>query len=394
MSHVAFFAPDIAEASQIRRIDGIRTLGHEVVSVSFRRDNMNREFRPDWPDVPLGTTRNNRFLRRAGSVATGIVRALGQRAALADADVWIARNLDMLGLAWAVRFLAGRRDVRIVYECLDIHSLMTRPGPVGAAMRRVERALLARASLLVVSSPAFVSHYFGPVQGYSGPTALLENKLWVGRRAVPRPDAPPEREGPLVLGWVGSLRCARSFAILCETADRLGDGIRIVCHGNLHAHAVPEFETELAKRANMSWSGPYAYPDGLAAVYADCDLVWAQDLWQAGANSDWLLPNRIYEAGYFGCPQVAVDGTETARRIAADGLGFTLPDAGAGALCALLEGLDRGTVRAASARLLAMPETAFRLHPDEIGRALSSVLDARKETTNAGATPRVAGADA
>jgi hypothetical protein len=37
-----------------------------------------------------------------------------------------------------------------------------------------------------------------------------------------------------------------------------------------------------------------------------CDAVWAQDLWQSGANSDWLLPNRIYEASYFGCPSIAL----------------------------------------------------------------------------------------
>jgi succinoglycan biosynthesis protein ExoL len=394
MPHVGFFATDIAEASQIRRIQSIRSLGHEVVSVSFRRDNMNKEFRPDWPDVPLGTTRNNRFPRRIAGVAGGLSRAFRRRAELGEAEVWIARNLDMLALAWALRLVTGRREVRLVYECLDIHSLMTRPGAAGAAIRLAERALLARTALLVVSSPAFVSHYFEPVQGYRGPVSLLENKLWLGPGAPARPGGPPRREGPLVLGWVGSLRCPKSLGILCETADRLGDGIRIAFHGNVHAHALPDFEREVARRPNIVWHGAYSYPGDLEPIYRSCDLVWAQDLWQAGGNSDWLLPNRIYEAGYFGCPSIALDGTETGRRVAADGLGFTVASPTADALCGLIEGLDRSAVRAASARLLAMPGTAFRLDADEIARALAPVLDSRRDGLPVRALAGTAGADA
>jgi hypothetical protein len=56
-------------------------------------------------------------------------------------------------------------------------------------------------------------------------------------------------------------------------------------------------------------------------------------------NSDWLLPNRIYEASYFGCPSIALAGTETGRRVAADGLGFTVEEPTAEALTELLRGL-------------------------------------------------------
>jgi hypothetical protein len=37
MARVVFFAFDIAEAAQLRRIDSLRALGHGVASVSFRR---------------------------------------------------------------------------------------------------------------------------------------------------------------------------------------------------------------------------------------------------------------------------------------------------------------------------------------------------------------------
>ncbi len=112
--------------------------------------------------------------------------------------------------------------------------------------------------------------------------------------------------------------------------------------------------------SNVSYHGPYAYPTGLAEVYESCDLVWSQDLWQSGANSDWLLPNRIYEASYFGCLSIAVAGTETAAKVAAEELGYTIPAPTGQALVDLVEGLDPAEVEERRRRrLLAKDPAAF-----------------------------------
>ncbi|NNL72400.1 MAG: glycosyl transferase, partial [Silicimonas sp.] len=131
MAHVLFFAFDIAEAAQIRRIESVRKLGHDVASVSFRRTNMNRDFTPDWPDLPLGRTENGKLMLRLKSLGVGLGRLLRQRRIAEGRTIWIARNLDMLALAVLFRRLTGRRDVRLAYECLDIHGLMTRRDVVG-----------------------------------------------------------------------------------------------------------------------------------------------------------------------------------------------------------------------------------------------------------------------
>jgi succinoglycan biosynthesis protein ExoL len=376
MARVVFFAFDIAEAAQIRRIESIRALGHEVASVSFRRDNMNARFLPDWPDLPLGPSSNRRYLLRLWRLVRAIPLAWRGRTILRGSEVWIARNIDMALLALAMRRLAGQRDVRLVYECLDIHGLFTRQDAIGAAMRWIERRVVAASDLVILSSPGFLRGYFEPVQRIATPVALLENKLWTGTDPLPRPTQPPPRRpgGPLVLGWVGSLRCARSLEILAGLARAMSPRIEIRCHGNVHAHALPGFDAVLAAHPNIRHAGPYRYPEDLAAIYAGCDAVWAQDLWQAGGNSDWLLPNRIYEASYFGCPSIAVEGTETGRRIAEDGLGFTIPDASDAALSALLGGLDAARLREASARLLARPAADFRLTPGELADRLAPVL--------------------
>jgi len=124
----------------------------------------------------------------------------------------------------------------------------------------------------------------------------------------------------------------------------------------------------------VEYHGPYSYPEGLAAAYGACDLVWAQDLWQRGANSDWLLPNRIYEASWFGCPSVAVDGTETGIRVLDDDLGFVVDAAEPETLVRLLRNLDATAITRCATRLLARPDTDFRLTAQDVAEALRPVL--------------------
>jgi succinoglycan biosynthesis protein ExoL len=388
MARVVFFAFDIAEAAQLRRIDSLRALGHGVVSVSFRRYNMVAQAAPDWPNLALGRSSNNRYGLRLLRLVRGAWRLWRRREILDGGTVWIARNLDMLLLAVFARGLVSGPPPRLVYECLDIHGLFTRADAIGAAMRWAERRMLRRCDLLILSSPGFLEHYFEPVQQVTTPVALLENKLWVSGPPPARPQTPRQRTetAPFILGWVGSLRCAKSLEILAGTAQRLGPEIEIRFHGAVHRHALPGFDAVLHAHPNIRHAGAYRYPDALGAIYTACDAVWAQDLWQSGANSDWLLPNRIYEASYFGCPSIALAGTETGRRVAADGLGFTVEEATAEALTALLRGLTPERTRAASARLLARPEGDFRLTEAELAAALAPVLGrAARQDVRAGA---------
>ncbi|WP_138470300.1 glycosyltransferase family 4 protein [Poseidonocella sp. HB161398] len=372
------FGADAAEASQIRRMRSYLACGFEVTGFMMRRANMNRAFEPFWDNVHLFETPNENPAYRAATVAGSIAKLRAHRAKLAGADVIIARNLDMLAVAAAARRMISPRPA-LIYECLDIHRLMTDGGRKGRLMRSAERHLLKETDMILVSSPAFLREYFQPVQHWAGRSCLVENKLWIDpggpERPAPDPGIPEDwsAERPLRLGWVGSLRCRPSLELLAEVADRLGPRIRIEMHGIVHRHAVPDFDETVAARPNMIWHGPYDYPQGLAEIYRGCDLVWSQDLWQWGTNSTWLLPNRIYEASYFGCPSVAVDGTETGRRVA-DGLGWTIAAPDAEALAHLLERLSPAEIRARRDALLGQEDLSFRHSTEEIAAAIRQPL--------------------
>lgn len=371
MTKVVFFASDMSETAQIRRINSFRRAGYRVASFGMRK--ASQQAAHPWPHIALGQIDNERLGRRLLRILAALRPIVANRAVLKDADLLIARNIDMLILAWLARMLSGGKQP-LVYECLDIHGIFTRSGLVGRVARLVERVMLRRTALLLVSSPGFMEQYFHPTQSWRGPWLLIENKLWFAGAPLRRPARPRPVNAPLVLGWVGAIRCAPSLDLLCATARACEGQITILIRGIIHDHALPDFHARIAAMDNIRYEGPYTYPDGLADVYSGCDLVWAQDMWQAGANSDWLLPNRLYEAGWFGCPSIAVAGTQTAARIRSGGLGYVIDHPTVDALATLLTGLTPDQITARQQAILSQPDSCFCLSDDDVHAIVAHAL--------------------
>ncbi|MEO0360019.1 MAG: glycosyl transferase family 1, partial [Pseudomonadota bacterium] len=324
MTRLAYFAFDRDDAATRRRGAGCRRDGIEVDGFAMRRRDGPA---PDWVVADLGRTADNAYLRRAGSILAGARKALKRRDALEAADVMMARNLDMLVVAALTRRLAGLKTP-LVYECLDVHRLLVREDGVGAAMRALEGRLLAGAAALWVSSPAFLREYFEPRHGGRYRAALVENRIVREPALGARPTATvaddPAR--PLRIGWFGNLRCRRSLAMMEAIGAAFPGRAEIVLRGYPALGEIPDFDARVAAAPAVRYGGRYKAPEDLAAIYGEVDVVWAGDFMDAGSNSDWLLPNRLYEGGWFACPPIAPAHVETGRWIAERGVGFTIAD--------------------------------------------------------------------
>jgi hypothetical protein len=369
---IAYFVHDSSDAAVLRRVRMLHEGGADVVVLGFRRAEAAPIDVDGAPVVDLGRTFDGRFRQRICQVLAQMAQAPFWGAKLRGPDVVLGRNLEMLTLAAMARRLHAP-EARMAYECLDVHRLMTAPTLRGSLLRLHERRLLRQTQLLIVSSPAYVRAYFRRFQGLgatlSVPTVVLENKVLEPDAregaAHRRPPGPPWR-----IGWFGMLRCRRSFEILRTLAARRGGAVEIVVAGRPSNREFTDFSSEVAGAPGVTYAGAYK-PEDLERMYREIHFNWAIDFFEAGANSDWLLPNRLYEGGRYGAVPIALQTAETGRWLEQRRLGLVVRNAAE--LDQFFARLDAPTYRLLEARSEAAPSEWFAAGRSDC-RALLEVL--------------------
>ncbi|MFV0260003.1 MAG: glucosyl transferase [Acidimicrobiales bacterium] len=382
MTTVAFFGHDMGDAAVRRRVQAFTDDGIAIQGYMMRRGEPTPT---EWPNVDLGPTIDEDYRQRLGAIVRGVRVARAHAADLGAADLVYARNLDMLVCA-AATMTATRISRPLIYECLDVHRLMVRTDPVGRAMRTAERLLLRRTDLLVVSSPGFIEHYFDVHHPGRFRSWLLENRMAPGAFRDPRPaPGPVPSDRPLRLGWFGVLRCRRSLHLLTDLAAALGDRVEVVISGRPNEIEMPDFHRRVDALDNVRFTGPFRSPEDLPRLYAGVDLMWAADFMDAGFNSEWLLPNRLYEGGWYVTPAVAPAGTVTGRWIAERQAGFTVAEPLERSLIDLIDRLDqdRAPIQQARIALAGLPDDAFIQPPGEMQALLDAAIGPSPATPRA-----------
>jgi succinoglycan biosynthesis protein ExoL len=339
---IAFFGHDSGESTIIKRVAAFQANGCEVLGFMFRRGQDTPGEPLGWDNVHLGVTVDRNYAKRLPKLLSAVIKVLRRRNVLARCQTFYARNVDMLAIAVMARALTQSRAV-LVYEVLDVQRIFVGNGPVNRLFRWAERVLLKSCNLLVVSSPDFMSCYFLPYQNYAGAWRLLENKVSpLQFLRGPSPAARPPEPPPWVIGWFGRLRCRRSLEILCRIADTLGKRVHIRLRGLPSEEDVPihALEAACASRTNLVYEGGYDSRRDLPDMYAGVHFSWCIDYLDVGTNSDWLLPNRIYEGSLFGSLALARKNTATSRKVEREGLGWAFAEPLEEQVCAFLNTLE------------------------------------------------------
>lgn len=193
---------DLSDAAVHRRAVMLRAGGASVTVAGFRRTAKPVAEVAGCSAVDLGRTYNERFAQRILAIVREAALIGRLRAVFTDADIIVARNLEMLALAVQGHSLCRLAPV-VVYECLDIHRLLLRRDFIGAALRRLEGWFSWRASALFTSSPAFVSGYFKALSEVRLPVRQVENKMadLGGGTAISRYVGGRSPGPPWVIGW-------------------------------------------------------------------------------------------------------------------------------------------------------------------------------------------------
>ncbi len=370
---LAYIVHDLGDPAVIRRLDMLAPHLADAVVIGFHRDAVPPSTVAGWPAIALGRTEDRRLGRRVLSVLQARLRvgAFGPR--LAAATVVMSRQLETLVLARAARARFAPAAM-LVQECLDVHHLLVGGGLLNRALRRLEGWLLRGSDLLLVSSPAFLREHLAPAHGAALPRVLLvENKVLgselATQDAAPLPAAPPPGP-PWRIGWYGVIRCRRSIELLTALVRQFPGQVEVEIRGRPSLNVIPDFAALVADVPGLRFLGPYDRRRDLPAMYRGVHFAWAVDYYEAGANSDWLLPNRLYEGSLHGAVPITLARTETGRWLAGRQAGVRLAEPLETALPGFFAGLDAAGYAAAAAAVAAIPRGDLV----EDGAALAAAL--------------------
>ena len=380
---IAFFAHDSGESVVIKRAKAFQACGATVTGFMFHRVRDKARPAPVWHNIPLGTTVDRNYLARLPKLCSGLWTVLRHRRELAACAVINARNFDMMAIATTAKWLTRSR-ARLVYEVLDIQRAFVGTSAVNALFRWCERRLLAACNMLVVSSPMFMTRYFEAQQGYTGAWYLLENKVAASQLTEEQKAASsvssPAPGPPWIIGWFGTLRCTRSLDILSRLAASHPDKVAVHIRGTLSEADISKevMQATTEGRENFRYFGPYESPRDLPEIYGKIHFTWAIDFLDANSNSDWLLPNRLYEGGLYNAIPIARAGTATGDKIVRHGLGVTLAEPIDETLAAWILSMDAMQFDALHEAARQAPRSLF-VDETDVASLLETVAGARRE---------------
>lgn len=318
---LVFFAHERNEARIRKRIGKFNELSNLSV-FSFHRERKGVENVPIfYQNIHLGETIDNAYHKRILKLLFAIPTVLKHRKLLKEADIIYAVNLDMIGLAIVCRWLC-RSKANIGYECADIMEVLIKKGLIPDIFRILESIVVTKVHYIITTSNAFIQNHFSNHYHYKGNTFLLENKT-----LAPQQKQKWEINQVWRIGYFGAIRCKNSWEILKNLAQTLDNKIYIEIRGFISNHFFEEkvFLDELQLHKNITFLGSYTAPQDLAKMYSEIDFCWTFDFYSK--QSEWLLPNRIYESGAYGVPALGDAMTETGKWIEEKGSGWTFkPD--------------------------------------------------------------------
>lgn len=355
---IAYLVSFLGDPAVARRVAMLRRGGADVELFGYHRPENSPSQVAGVTPREIGQVQDNQLARRVLSILKSGVTVGDWARPMADADVILARNLDCLLLAHAARARLGL-NAEIVYEMLDVHGIMLGDSPIPAALRTLERQLLKASGAVMTSSPAFERSYLARYYRRRPRTLLVENKVFdegpASPASLPRPDGPPWR-----IGWFGGIRCKRSLECLSNLSRALPGLFEVHIRGRFANTDLGDVEGVLRSSPDIHYHGPYKYPDDLARIYGEVHFTWAIDFHQEGANSSWLLPNRLYEGGLYGAVPIALRTVETGDWLERRHVGLLVDEPLEDSLERLLRGMTPQAYRASFDALQSLDPGLFR----------------------------------
>lgn len=315
--NVLFVIPTLSSSYHQFRVFELRKQGVNCFVTGFDRDSY-----PGKPwDIPvesLGFVEHMNYSKRIGTLLKAIPSLRKQSKGM---DAVLCFNLDLLFITW-LALLGVRMKPELIYDIGDIRTSLVKKGVVAKVLRAVERFLLKRISLLMVTSEAYITEYFEGIQGMKGLEILmLENKLNRDDtpKPLPRKPDPWSDQRPVTIGYFGVLRCRKSLKLLNRVALEGKGQVKVIVRGVYLD--TEDLDDMIRENPYMSYEGPYVFPDDLAKIHSEVDLSWLVHA-HTRQNTMWARIFRFYHACFYGVPMIAQSGSKDGDEVLRYDIGF------------------------------------------------------------------------
>jgi len=211
--------------------------------------------------------------------------------------------VDSLDLLFLGLCCVRRYEIYYRLEIKDLHSLQLRKGFLSIVLRAVEKRMLQKVSMLVLTSQEYYNIYYKKI--YKNRVEFVENwpdhSVWRGFTKKPR-------EHTFVIGYIGCVRYMRCVYALVDAVIQLREkGLNVVVKF-AGGGALKDLREYIGNRSGFEILGPFNYSKDIKDLYADVNLNFAvYD--NRVKNVKYAMPNKYYETILAHIPILVAEGT-------------------------------------------------------------------------------------
>jgi succinoglycan biosynthesis protein ExoL len=303
--HYTFFLPVLNDSHFNKRINNLKEIGINIKVIGFERNHYSGSS-SKYDVSSLGFVEHGKYLKR---IPTLIKSIFSVRKTVRNTDVLYCFNIETLLIGWlASLFQKGK--IKIIYDVADIREILAEPGPVSSLLRNVERFLITKTKIVVVTSPAYIDGYFHKMlKLHDHDFHVIENKLdktYLSKAEMAITGQDNKNSDVITIGYFGVIRCNHSLQLLNTLLEKAGGKMRLYIRGIFMDKEVNK-EDILANKY-VTYGGPFIAPDELTEMYNKVDLSWIA-LYHYKTNVKWCRTNRFYQACLFKKPMITQKGT-------------------------------------------------------------------------------------
>jgi|SRR5690554_4238363 len=317
MRNILVFTTAIEHTTHRKAAILLANEGANVSLAGFTRNNFPASKIENIAVYQLGTISHGSYLTRIMKAFKSLhkIRDLAK-----EQEVIYCFTLDGLIISSLALFFIKKKWV---YQVQDIRPIYFGNGLKNKLARFLEKWMLKKVDLLVVSSKEYYTGHFKPLYNFDDEKVrVIENKL--PRDFVVKSEQTKEKRKVLVIGYFGVLRCLRSWEILYQLARNAPNDINLLLRGK--PDAMPNLDEQIIGDKNITYGGLYKSPDDLHSLYSAVDIVWACYPYSEERYGNWKLARtiRFYEALAYAKPVIVQKGTAQEKDVLKYNIGLVI----------------------------------------------------------------------